>query len=291
MNTDAVTTDADTTATPDLGQFGVWRGGFLKSKAAKAIEDLGYGTIWIGGSPPADLLAVEKVLAATESIMVATGIVNIWTAAATDIAETYHRFEQQYPGRFLLGIGVGHPEQPGLNYSKPYSALVEYLDVLDEHGVPENRRVLAALGPKVLELSATRAAGAHPYLTTPEHTRQARELLGSALLAPEQKVVLDDNPARARVPGRDAVNNPYLQLKNYVNNLRRLGYPEQEIVDGGSDRLIDDLVAHGNAQQIAARLNEHVTAGADHVAIQVLPASDNPVPTLTALAETLKLRR
>lgn len=276
--------------TPALGRFGVWHGGSVKPDTAKAIEDLGYGTIWIGGSPPADLVAVEKVLAATESIMVATGIVNIWTAAATDIAETYHRFEQKYPGRFLLGIGVGHPERPGLNYSKPYSALVEYLDVLDEHGVPENRRVLAALGPKVLELSAARSAGAHPYLTTPEHTRQAREHLGSALLAPEQKVVLDDDPARARVPGRDAVNNPYLQLKNYVNNLKRLGYPEQEIVDGGSDRLIDDLVAHGDAQQIAARLNEHVTAGADHVAIQVLPASGDPVPTLTALAEALGLR-
>ncbi|MFD4366896.1 LLM class F420-dependent oxidoreductase [Rhodococcus sp. NPDC058521] len=284
-----MTADTDSTSTPDLGQFGIWRGGFLKSDAARSIEELGYGTIWIGGSPPADLEAVEKVLDATETITVATGIVNIWTATAHDIADTYHRFEQKYPGRFLLGIGVGHPEQPGLDYSKPYSALVEYLEVLDERGVPAERRVLAALGPKVLELSAARSAGAHPYLTTPEHTRQAREHLGRALLAPEQKVVLDDDAARARSIGRDAVDNPYLHLKNYVNNLKRLGYTEAEIAGGGSDRLIDDLVAHGTAQQVAARLNEHVRAGADHVAIQILPASDDPVPVLRELATVLNL--
>lgn len=284
-----MTADTDSTTTPALGQFGVWRGGHLKPDAAKAIEDLGYGTIWIGGSPPADLRAVEEVLEATERIMVATGIVNIWTATATDIADTYHRFEEKYPGRFVLGIGVGHPEQPGLDYSKPYSALTRYLDVLDEREVPSSRRILAALGPKVLELSAARSAGAHPYLTTPEHTRQAREHLGSALLAPEQKVVLDSDPARARVPGREAVDNPYLHLKNYVNNLKRLGYPEEEIVDGGSDRLIDDLVAHGTAQQVADRLNEHVSAGADHVAIQVLPGADDPVPALRELAAVLDL--
>lgn len=261
----------------------------MKSATAKAIEDLGYGTIWVGGSPPADLQAVEKILQATNTITVATGIVNIWTAAAGDIADTYHRLEKQYPGRFVLGVGVGHPEQPGLNYNKPYSSLVEYLDALDERGVPANRRVLAALGPKVLELSAARSAGAHPYLTTPQHTRQAREQLGDALLAPEQKIVLDTDPERARIPGRDAVDNPYLHLQNYVNNLKRLGYTDADIGDGGSDALIDALVAHGDARYVAERLNEHLTAGADHVAIQVLPASDDPVPALTTLAGALNI--
>lgn len=152
----------ETTAeTPQLGQFGVWRhAGGLAPEVGAAIESAGYGAIWIGGSPPADLDVAERLLDATSTITVATGIVNIWTAPADEIATSFHRLEARHPGRFLLGIGVGHPEQPGLNYSKPYAALVEYLDALDAAGVPAGRRVLAALGPKVLELSAARAAGA-----------------------------------------------------------------------------------------------------------------------------------
>lgn len=162
---------------------------------------------------------------------------------------------------------------------------MEYLDVLDAAGVPAGRRVLAALGPKVLELSAARAAGAHPYLTTPQHTREARELLGpEPVIAPEQKVVLDTDPERARPVGRAAVENPYLHLRNYVNNLKRLGYTDEQIANGGSDELIDALAAHGDAPYIAGRLREHLDAGADHVAIQVLPAGDDPIPALRELA-------
>ncbi|AHK33851.1 flavin-dependent oxidoreductase [Rhodococcus opacus PD630] len=282
----------ETTAeTPQLGQFGVWRhAGGLAPEVGAAIESAGYGAIWIGGSPPADLDVAERLLDATSTITVATGIVNIWTAPADEIATSFHRLEARHPGRFLLGIGVGHPEQPGLNYSKPYAALVEYLDALDAAGVPAGRRVLAALGPKVLELSAARAAGAHPYLTTPQHTREARELLGPGpVIAPEQKVVLDTDPERARPIGRSAVENPYLHLRNYVNNLKRLGYTDEQIENGGSDDLIDALAAHGDTQYVAGRLREHLDAGADHVAIQVLPAGDDPVPALRELAGALGL--
>ncbi|KAF0958095.1 LLM class F420-dependent oxidoreductase [Rhodococcus sp. T7] len=277
--------------TPQLGQFGVWRhAGGLAPEVGAAIESAGYGAIWIGGSPPADLDVAERLLDATSTITVATGIVNIWTAPADDIASSFHRLEARHPGRFLLGIGVGHPEQPGLNYNKPYAALVEYLDVLDAAGVPAGRRVLAALGPKVLELSAARAAGAHPYLTTPQHTREARELLGPGpVIAPEQKVVLDTDPERARPVGREAIENPYLHLRNYVNNLKRLGYTDEQIANGGSDELIDALAAHGDAPYIAGRLREHLDAGADHVAIQVLPAGDDPLPALRELAGALGL--
>ncbi|MFV9453729.1 LLM class F420-dependent oxidoreductase [Rhodococcus sp. NM-2] len=282
----------ETTAeTPQLGQFGVWRhAGGLAPEVGAAIESAGYGAIWIGGSPPADLDVAERLLDATSTITVATGIVNIWTAPADEVATSFHRLEARHPGRFLLGIGVGHPEQPGLNYSKPYAALVEYLDALDAAGVPAGRRVLAALGPKVLELSAARAAGAHPYLTTPQHTREARELLGPGpVIAPEQKVVLDTDPERARPIGRSAVENPYLHLRNYVNNLKRLGYTDEQIENGGSDDLIDALAAHGDTQYVAGRLREHLDAGADHVAIQVLPAGDDPVPALRELAGALGL--
>ncbi|MCQ4121202.1 LLM class F420-dependent oxidoreductase [Rhodococcus tibetensis] len=280
----------ETTAnTPRLGQFGVWRhAGGLQPEVGTAIENAGFGAIWIGGSPPADLEVAERLLDATSTITVATGITNIWTAPAEEIAESFHRLEKRHPGRFLLGIGVGHPEQPGLNYTKPYSSLVNYLDVLDEAGVPAGRRVLAALGPKVLKLSAERSAGAHPYLTTPAHTREARELVGAGpILAPEQKVVLDTDAARARPIGRAAVDNPYLHLRNYVSNLERLGFTQEQIADGGSDDLIDALVAHGDTGYIAGRLREHLDAGADHVAIQVLPAGDDPLPALRELAAAL----
>ena len=179
----------DAASKPNLGRFGSFGRG-VTPQQAKEIESLGYGAVWVGGSPPAELAWVEPILEATTTLQVATGIVNIWTAAAKPVAESFHRIDKAYPGRFLLGIGVGHREAIS-EYRKPYDALVEYLDQLDEYGVPANRRVVAALGPRVLKLSAERSAGAHPYLTTPEHTAQARELIGaSAFLAPEHKVVL-----------------------------------------------------------------------------------------------------
>nr|WP_296778222.1 LLM class F420-dependent oxidoreductase [Rhodococcus sp. (in: high G+C Gram-positive bacteria)] len=269
-----------TTDTPDLGTLGIWRGhSAVPPELARTIESSGYGTIWLGGSPPSDLATAEEVLDATESVVVATGIVNIWSAAAPEIAESFHRLEKKHPGRFLLGIGAGHPEAVQ-EYQKPYDALVNYLDALDEGGVPVERRVLAALGPKVLKLSADRTAGAHPYLTTPEHTAEARAILGpDKVLAPEHKVVLETDPVKAREIGRPPVNNPYLHLRNYTNNLNRLGYSDEEIGNGGSDRLIDALVAHGDADAIAARLRQHLDAGASHVTLHSLP--DNADPSVT----------
>jgi probable F420-dependent oxidoreductase len=254
----------------DLGRYGVWLGSrSITPDLAKQIESLGYGAAWIGRSPDAELNWVEPALAQTSSLQLATGIINIWSSPAAEVAESYHRIENDYPGRFLLGIGIGHPEHTQ-EYRKPYDALVDYLDTLDGASVPTSRRVLAALGPKVLALSAERSAGAHPYLTTPEHTAQARELVGnSVFLAPEHKVVLTTDADEARKIGRQTVEF-YLGLSNYVNNWRRLGFTDDDVRKPGSDTLIDAVVAYGTPEAIAARLNEHLEAGADHVAIQVL---------------------
>jgi len=277
--------------TVELGRYGIWRtAGGLSPELASEVEALGYGAIWIGGSPPGDLALAESMLAATQHIAVATGIVNMWTTPAEEVAASYHRIEAAYPGRFLLGVGIGHPEAVK-QYRKPYDMIVDYLDRLDAAKVPVQGRALAALGPKVLALAAERTAGAHPYLTTPEHTREARKILGEGtLLAPEHKVVLDTDPERARAIGRPVVAKPYLGLRNYVSNLKRLGWSDEDVADGGSDRLIDALVAHGDADAVAARLGEHLDAGADHVCAQVLPIADDPLPALRELAEALKLR-
>jgi probable F420-dependent oxidoreductase len=274
---------------PELGRYGVWTFGAPKPEQAAQIEKLGYGALWIGGSPAGDLSYVEPLLEATDSIRVATGIVNVWKAPAEQVAEAYHRVEDAYPGRFLLGVGIGHPEHTE-EYRKPYDVLVEYLDVLDNLKVPTSRRVIAALGPRVLKLSAQRSAGAHPYLTTPQHTGEARNLLGpTVFLAPEHKVVLARDAETSRQVGREAVDF-YLNLSNYLNNWKRLGFTDDDVAKPGSDRLIDAVVAHGTPDDIAKKLNEHVAAGADHVAIQVLGGWDNLVPTLEELAGPLGLK-
>jgi probable F420-dependent oxidoreductase len=274
----------------NIGKFGVFRrGALLTPDLAAAIEGLGYGAIWVGGSPPADLADVEKLLDATTTITVATGIVNIWKDAAQPVAASYHRIAERHPGRFLLGIGVGHPESTGARYSRPYEALGRYLDELDEAGVPSERTVLAALGPRVLRLAADRTAGAHPYLVPAQHSRRAREILGAGvLLAPEHKVVLEADPARARSIGRPAVEKPYLGLVNYTNNLRSLGFGDDDLGGGGSDRLIDALVAHGDPATVAAELTAHLDAGADHVAVNLLTAPDaDPGAGFASLAPAL----
>lgn len=273
---------------PDLGRFGVWTAPAPAPTVAAEIERLGYGALWVGGSPAAALSFVEPILEQTESLQVATGIVNIWGSDANEVADSYHRIEDAHPGRFLLGIGVGHPEHT-TQYRNPYDALVEYLDVLDAAEVPAGRLVVAALGPKVLKLAAERSAGAHPYLVPPEHTARARELVGdSVFLAPEHKVVLTTEAAQARAVGRGTVDF-YLDLSNYVNSWKRLGFTSADVQRPGSDKLIDAVVAYGSPDEIAARLTQHLTAGADHVAIQVLGGSDAVLPTLTALAGPLGL--
>ncbi|MCV7216658.1 LLM class F420-dependent oxidoreductase [Mycobacterium crocinum] len=274
---------------PDLGKFGSFGRG-VTPQQAQEIEALGYGAVWVGGSPPAELAWVEPILENTTTLKVATGIVNIWTAEPGPVAESFHRIDKAYPGRFLLGIGVGHPEAHQ-EYQKPIDALRGYLDKLDEYGVPKNRRVVAALGPQVLKLSAARAAGAHPYLTTPEHTAEARELIGpEAFLAPEHKVVLTTDADRAREVGRKALEI-YLNLQNYLNSWKRLGFTDEDVAKPGSDRLVDAVVAYGTQEAIAARLHQHIEAGADHVPVQVLTSSDKLVDALATLAGPLGLNQ
>ncbi|QYN31703.1 LLM class F420-dependent oxidoreductase [Pseudonocardia sp. DSM 110487] len=278
--------------TIDVGRYGIWRGqGGLSPEFAVEAEALGYGAVWIGGSPRGDLALAESLLDATERIVIATGIVNMWATPAEEVAPSYHRIAAKHPGRFLLGVGIGHPEQTS-KYRSPYATMVDYLDALDKADVPVAGRALAALGPKALRLAADRTAGAHPYLTTPEHTREAREIVGDGvLLAPEQKVVLDTDAERARAIGRPVVDRPYLNLVNYRSNLLRLGWSESDLDNGGSDALIDALVAHGDAESVAARLTAHLDAGADHVCAQVLTAEGaDPLPPLRELSAALGLR-
>jgi probable F420-dependent oxidoreductase len=265
----------------EFGTYGAWRRvGELSPRDAAAIEDLGYGAIWVGGSPPADLDAVEAVLAATRRIPIITGVVNMWRADPDDAARSYHRLEAGHPGRFFLGLGIGHPEATS-EYRSPYRTIVEYLDRMDDAGVPRERMVLAALGPRVLRLAAERTLGAHPYLTTPRHTALAREVVGNALLAPEHKVVLDEDQWRRLA--RPNVER-YLSLVNYRSNLLREGWDASD-VDEGSDRLVEALVLGGDTESVAARLEEHLAAGADHVCVQVL--GDDPVDGYRRLADQL----
>ncbi|HTQ89274.1 MAG TPA: LLM class F420-dependent oxidoreductase [Streptosporangiaceae bacterium] len=272
----------------ELGTVGIWRhSSGLTPDVVTEVEALGYGAIWLGGSPDGDLGVVDQLLDATERIVVGTSIVNVWKDDAATVAASYHRIAASYQDRFLLGLGIGHPEATR-EYQRPYDKLVGYLDQLDDLKVPASRRALAALGPRVLRLSAERSAGALPYLVTPEHTRQARQILGDGpLLAPEQKLVLETDPDRARAIGRPRVQNPYLGLTNYVSNLRKLGWTDADLADGGSDALIDALVVHGDADAIAGGVTAHLEAGADHVAVQVL--NRDPLPALRALAGQLRL--
>lgn len=270
----------------ELGRYGIWvRPDDATTGLAQEAERLGYGTLWLGGSP-SELTAIEPVLDATEHMMVATGIINMWQTPADEAASWFHRLEELHPGRFLLGLGIGHREATA-EYRSPYATMTNYLDRLDEDGVPADRRVLAALGPRVLGLAAERAAGAHPYLTTPDHTAMAREVMGAgALLAPEHTVLLQPDATAAREAARPMVGR-YLQMTNYRSNLERLGFTDEDFAGGGSDALVDALVAHGETQVVAAALTAHLDAGADHVAVQFL--DEDLFAAVGTLAEALDL--
>jgi probable F420-dependent oxidoreductase len=264
-----------------LGRLGVWVfGGAIDDNPgalARFVEDLGFGGLWIGGGNPdaAAFDRLEQLLASTSRLVVATGIVNLWAWDPGALALRAQRLEQDHPGRFVLGIGVSHEhlvEQLGRRYERPYRHMVAFLDELDAPGatpgVGQPPRVLAALGAKMLKLSAERAQGAHPYLTTPAHTREAREVLGPApLLAPEQAVILDEDVASARARAR-AYLAAYLRLPNYARNLARLGFDAEDLAGSGSDALVDALVAHGDTASVAAAITAHLDAGADHVCVQ-----------------------
>ena len=259
-------------------RYGVWRiGTDWSGSLAHELEQVGFDSLWIGGVNDGELRVAEELLAATQEIPVATGIVNIWRADPEVVASSFHRLDSRFPGRFTLGVGVGHRE--GVDrYATPYSAMNQYLDVLDAHAVPADRRVLAALGDRMIKLAASRARGAHPYLTTPAHTARARELLGAdSLLAPEQKVVITPDARLARSIARPVVDKPYLRLENYRKNLRTLGYTNADFEDGGSDDLIDALVVHGDLEEVASRLARHHAPEADEVVIQLL-SERGPAP-------------
>ncbi len=280
-------TSREAAGKPDLGKFGVWTVNPVSPEVAVELESLGYGAVWASSSAPDDLSWVDPIFDRTTTLKAATGIINIWTSPAGPVAEAFHRLEQRHPGRFVLGIGAGHREAI-TQWEKPFDALNAYLDDLDRYGVPAHRRVLAALGDGILKLSARRGAGAHPYLTTPEHTARARDVMGpAAFLAPEQKIVLSDDAAESRALGRDVLDLS-LGLANYRNSWKRIGFSDNDVAKPGSDELVDAVIAHGTADQIAQRLHQHIAAGADHVAIQVIGTKEL-LPALTTLAPALGL--
>jgi probable F420-dependent oxidoreductase len=285
--------------TRTYGRLGIWSGALRSTTpeshleltdAVTELEDLGYGTIWSGSSPSPDDIA--PLLEATDHIKIATGILSIWQHTAADVAAKAAAFEANYPGRFVLGLGVSH-DALAPQYARPYTAMTDYLDALDnaETPLPASRRILAALGPKMLKLASTRAAGAHPYLVTPAHTAEAREALGpDAFLAPELTVVLNPDLAEARTTARTMLGR-YLALPNYTNNLLRLGFTDSDFADNGSDRLLDALFALGDEDRVRSKAEEFYAAGADHLALQALAPADRattlPRPEWRALAKAL----
>lgn len=268
----------------EIGRYGIWqRASDVTPQTALEIEELGYGALWIGGSPPGELEIVDSVLEGTETIPVATGIVNMWRDDAATVAASYHRINERFPNRFLLGVGIGHPEASS-EYEKPYDTIRSYLDDLDDAGVPREHLCLAALGPRVLELSAQRTAGAHPYLTTHRHTTLAREVMGDgAVLAPEQTVVVGHEEKAIELAHHFV--GRYLRLVNYRRNLLREGWSEGDLTDDGSDALVSELVLTGSADEVATGIRTHIEAGADHVCIQDI--GPDPVASFRALAGVL----
>lgn len=279
----------------DLGPIGVWTGALDMVPAARSrelvaeMEALGYDAVWLPEVAGRDIFAhLAMILSETTRIVGATGIANIWARDAVAMAGGVKAITEAFPERMLLGLGVSHRnlvnDLRGHTYDKPLTTMRRYLDAMDAapyiatRPTTPVRRVLAALGPKMLALAAEKADGAHPYFVTPEHTRQARGVLGAdALLCPEQAVVIESDPAKARQIAR-GYTAIYLSQPNYVNNIRRLGYTEEDLADAGTDAFVDAMVAWGTVEQITARVAEHFDAGADHVCIQPLSGERRGVP-------------
>jgi probable F420-dependent oxidoreductase len=270
----------------DLGRIGIWIGRTAGTHAAREIEELGFGALWIGISPSLD--EARPFLEASSRLTVATGILNVWQHEPADVAAQHAELQRDFGARFLLGVGIGHPEATQ-EYTKPLTKMREFFDGLDaaDQPVPREERVAAALGPKMLDLSAERSLGAHPYFTPVEHTRRARERLGDGpLLAPEVTVVVDPDQDSAREKGREFATR-YLQRSNYTRNLLRLGFDQRELEGGGSDRLIDAVAPHGSAEQVAEAVHAHLDAGADHVCLQPVGHGPAPLDDYRALARAL----
>jgi probable F420-dependent oxidoreductase len=275
----------------EIGNIGIWTsyrpfGKERAGEAAKLVEELGYGAWWVGGSP--HVPDIRPILEATSTLVAATGILNVWSNEPGDTAAADAALRGDFPGRFMLGIGIGHPEATS-DYRRPLKTMREFIDGLDASPSPPpvDERCLAALGPKMLDLAGERTAGTHPYFTTVDHTRFARERLGRGkLVAPEVACVVDSDPGRAKAVARDYAKL-YLGLSNYTNNLLEFGFTEDDVVDGGSDRLIDAVIPQGSAEQIAEVVRAHIDAGADHVCVQPLGEDGIPRRSWTALANVL----
>lgn len=279
----------------DIAPIGIWTGALDVLPAAQAqehaaeLEELGYGAVWLPEVAGRDVFVhLALLLSATTKLVGATGIANIWGRDAIAMSGAVKGLTEAFPERVLIGLGVSHQhlvqELRGHHYDKPLAAMRAYLDKMDAapysamRPTTPPRRVLAALGPKMLELAADKTDGAHPYFVTPEHTETARKTLGpTPLLCPEQAVLLETDPAKAREIGR-AHTAVYVGLPNYANNLRRLGFTEDDFADGGSDRLVDAIVAWGSVDHAVARVKAHFDAGADHVCVQMLPRERRGVP-------------
>jgi probable F420-dependent oxidoreductase len=265
-----------------LGRIGIWslelRFGDpgQAADAAAELDELGFGALWIPGGVGGDVLgSVDRLLCATRKAVIATGIVNIWKHEAREIGEWWRVQPDDRKQRVLLGLGVSHGPLIGEAYRKPLAAMSEYLTQLSAEGLPATNLCIAALRPKMLELARERTAGTHPYLVTPEHSAMARKALGpDALLAPEQGVIFETDPARARELGRKTIE-AYRRYPNYVDSWRRLGFTEDDIANA-RDRLTDALFAWGGIDRITERVNAHFAAGADHVCLQVISAASRP---------------
>lgn len=269
----------------DFGRYGIWvsrrhwpADANEVAAAAQELEALGFGAVWIGGSPPDDLMLPEALLAATSALVVGTSIVDIWRSDGDMLAASQHRLSRQFPGRFYLGVGSGHAptaEAMGQLYVKPLTRLRTFLTE-KLRDVPPHERMIAALGPKALAAARELTAGALPYLMPPQHTAGAREILGpDRMLIAEQKVFLGTDAGEARQVGRRTARN-YLALPNYTNALRRLGLTDEDLAGEGSDRFVDQAVIWGDDETVRRGVTAHLTAGADHVAVQVLPADPTP---------------
>lgn len=275
----------------DLGRIGVWHsyrsiGIERAGEAAKLAEQLGYGTWWVGGSP--HVPEIRPVLEATSTLVGATGILNVWGNDPAEAAPADAAVREDFPGRFMLGIGIGHREATS-DYARPLGTMRTFLDGLDASPTPPppEERCLAALGPRMLDLAAERAAGTHTYFVPVDHTLFARERLGPGkLVAPELACVVDTDPTRAKAIARDYAKL-YLGLRNYTQNLLRFGFTEDDIAGGGSDRLIDVIIPQGSPEQIAEVVRAHLEAGADHVCLQPLGEDGIPRESWTALAKVL----
>lgn len=270
----------------DLGLLGAHlREHEVSPESAVEVEGAGYGTLWLDASPPADLAFAERLLDATTRMVVGTSVVNVWTADAETVAASYHRIVARHPGRFILGVGIGHREVHA-EWASPHDTLASYVHRLALAGVPAERVVLAALGPRMLRLARDRTAGAVPGMVTPEHTRRAREILGGdRLLLPGHFALPEPDPERARAVARAAPPGQALQVANYANNLRRLGFTDEDLSGTGSDRVIDALLAYGDPAGLARGLIAHLDAGADQVG--VYPLGDDPIATLRAVADAV----